>query len=181
MKIHLWVFRAVLFSAIAVVLGVFSQYPSYQAFPQDKAQVIVSFSLYGARAQPCRELTEKEMADLPANMRRPTICPRPRTPVLIEMKIDGEVALFEWLAPTGFAKDGPAQIFEKFQIPVGSHELTVAIRNTNRPEGYDMIERRTFNLGAREILVVDFREDKGIWFRTGSEDGQADGGRVGDS
>ena len=160
-----WIVRAVVFAVIAVALGVFSQWPSYQAFPQGKAEVIVSFSLYGARAQACRELSEKEMADLPANMRRPKICPRPRVPVLIDVNIDGEQVLHETLAPSGFAHDGAAQIYRKFQVPSGSHEFEVAIRNSKRSDGYDMVETRTFDLSDKEILVVDVREDKGIWFR----------------
>ena len=158
-------FCAGLLATVASALGVFSQWPTYRPLPPNKAVVVVSFSHVGTRAEPCRELNERELSDLPANMRRPKICPRRRIPVLVEVKANGEFLLRQTLPPSGFAGDGPAQIYEKFLIPSGEHIFEVAIRDSKRSKGFDFVSNKTIRLEDREVLVVDLRPDRGIWFR----------------
>ena len=47
--------QAVVYGAIAVLLGYFSTNPTYQHFPADKAQLVISFTHVGQRATPCRK------------------------------------------------------------------------------------------------------------------------------
>lgn len=153
--------QAVVYAAIAVLFGVFANGPGYTRLPADKAAVVLSFSHGAARKGGCRKLTAEEIAALPANMRRPLDCPRERLPVVVELLVDGEVLFQAELAPSGLSGDGPSQVYQRFLVDAGSHEITAKLRDSDRPEGYDYERSATLNLVPAQNFVIDFRADAG--------------------
>lgn len=161
--------QAAVYGVVAVILGYFSVAPAYRYFAAESAQVKISFA-YGAKPKGgCRRLTSAEIAELAPNMRRPTICPRERLPLLLEFELDGSKMISEWLPPTGVAGDGPSRVYRTFPVAAGRHHVIVRMRDTDRAEGFDYEREAVVELVPRQIFVIDFRADTGDFVFVGAE------------
>jgi len=67
--------------------------------------VRLSFSHGAKPSAPCRERTDEELAKLPPNMRVRLECPRERSPVRVEIEMDGKL-LYDNTGPAGGAING---------------------------------------------------------------------------
>jgi hypothetical protein len=144
------------FVAVVLVIGWFSARPPYARVPEDRALIKLSFAHGAEKKGECRKLSPEELAQLAPNMRRPTICPRERLPVDIELVIDGAVAYAERLPPTGLSGDGPSRTYARFIIPPGEHDIILRLRDTGRAEGFDYTTERQVTLAAGQNLAIDF-------------------------
>ncbi len=153
--------QGVLYALVAATLGYFSAAPSYTHFPPDQAMVRLSFTHGADRRGPCRQLTAEEMGQLAPNMRVPTVCPRERLPVHVELELDGALLYRAELPPTGLNSDGPSRAYEAFAVPPGRHTLTARLRDTDRSEGFDYDVSTEVDLVPGRHLVIDFRADIG--------------------
>ena len=162
--------QAVVYGAIAVLLGYFSTSPAFERFPADQAQLVLSFTHVGARATPCRKLTREEIAELAANMRRAESCERARLPLYVELSLGGEMLFSASLPPTGLSRDGAAQLHERFTVPPGRHDLRLGLRDSARATGFDYESELAIELSPGQNFVIDFHpEFGGFRFNTGGE------------
>lgn len=155
----------VLLFAVAAGAAALSDRPRARVLPDGMAALTVTFTHGAERVSECRRRTQEELARMPPNMRRPTECPRGRMPVLLELDVDGAPLLHASLPPTGLAGDGPSQIYRRFVIPAGEHEIAVRLRDTRRTAGFDHEMDRRVELAAGQNLVIDFRADAGFIIR----------------
>ncbi len=139
MKVFRYLGQAIFFAAIAIFIGYFSSRPPYVRVPPEDALIKLSFAHGAEKKGECRKLSPEELAKLAPNMRRPTICPRERLPVDIEVVIDGALAYADKLPPTGLSGDGPSRAYERFVVPAGEHHIILRLRDTGRKEGFDYI------------------------------------------
>lgn len=153
--------QAVLYGLVAVFLGYFSADPPYVHFPPDQAMIRLSFAHGAERRGECRQLTAEELQRLAPNMRVPTVCPRERLPVFVELELDGELLYRAELPPTGLNSDGPSRAYESFAVQPGRHTLAVRLRDTARTDGFDYDRVAEVELAPRQHLVIDFRADIG--------------------
>lgn len=151
--------QAVAYAATAGILGVFSIWPSMTPPRADAAYITVSFVHGGARAE-CRQRTAEELGRLAPNMRRPTECARERSPIRIEIVLDGSVLLRKSLAPAGLSKDGPSRLYERLTTAASSHELTLQLAD-NRDEGYNHKGAFKLLLAPGQNVLVDFMPERG--------------------
>ena len=153
--------QAVVYLAIAVLLGLFSRAPTYVHFPPDQAQIKFSIIHSAQRKEACRRRTAEEIAELAPNMRKPLDCPRERLPVWLEVTLDGEVLVEESLLPTGLSGDGPAKLYRGFTVSAEPHHLVIGMRDSARSEGFDYLFDGVVELAPEQKLVVDFRAETG--------------------
>ncbi|MFO1154243.1 MAG: hypothetical protein U1E42_11375 [Rhodospirillales bacterium] len=143
-------------AAVLVVIGWFSVRPPYARVAPDSALIKLSFAHGAEKKGECRKLSQEELAQMAPNMRRPTICPRERLPVDVEVVMDGAVVYADRLPPTGLAGDGPSRMYKRFVVPAGEHHLILSLRDTDRTEGFDHITERRVTLAAGQSLAIDF-------------------------
>jgi hypothetical protein len=158
--------QAALYAAFVAVIGYFSTAPRYVHLPPDEALIKLSFSHAGARKEPCHERTPEELAKLAPNMRAPTVCPRERVPVTVEVELDNS-PLFRVVAPpSGFAKDGASTVYRRVPVPAGTHRI--AARLSDIPGGeFNHRGDLTLDLAPGHVLVIDFDPAKGFVFLHG--------------
>ncbi len=84
--------QVVLYALFAATIGFFSSYPRYRHLAHDQALLKLSFSHPGQLVSECRRRTQEELAALPPNMRNPLDCPRERSPVTVQLALDGNIA-----------------------------------------------------------------------------------------
>ncbi len=153
--------QAVVYGAIAALLGYFSTNPAYRHFPADKAQLVLSFTHVGQRATPCRKLTREEIEALAANMRRAEVCERERLPLYVELALGDETLFSASLPPTGLSRDGAAHLHERFTVTPGRHVLRLGLRDSARASGFDYETEAVIELRPGQSFVVDFRPEFG--------------------
>lgn len=151
----------VIYLGTALLLGYFSNTPSYTHFPPDKAALRINIVHSASHREACRQLSAEEIANLAPNMRRPQICERARLPVRIEMTLDGELMVAAELPPTGLSGDGPSKLDRRFVLAPGNYRLELRMRDSARESGYDYELVREITLGPRDNLVIDFRPEAG--------------------
>lgn len=153
--------QILLYGLFAVLIGVFSRWPSYQALAPDRAVIKLSFIHHGKPVSDCVASTPAELAKLPPNMRAPMRCPRERSPVRVELDVDGKVIYRHLAAPSGLSRDGPSAVYHQLEVPAGSHLITVRLNDDARIPGFSHVREATVSLKPAQIMVIDFDAAKG--------------------
>jgi len=160
-KTFTWIGQVLLYAAFAAVIGVFSHWPSYQHLQQNQALIKLSFIHHGQRLQECQKISPEELAKLPPNMRAPLECPRERSPITVEVDVDGVAVLRRTAQPSGLSRDGAASMYQRIEVDAGTHRLDVRLRDSSRTDGFDFERNEILSLKPAQILVIDFNAEKG--------------------
>jgi hypothetical protein len=162
-----WLGQALCFLAFMAFVGVLSNSPSYRHLEADTATIKLSLRHAGQILGECRQRTTAELADLPANMRIAEICPRERSPLQLELLIDGVLVLSRMLPARGIHSDGRASAYERLSVPAGEIQLTVRLKDHIEAADFHYTASRRLNLGPGANLVIDFnvqaREFEFLW------------------
>jgi len=155
-----------LYAPLMVVLGYFSTEPRFSAVAPDQALVRVSFIHATQRKQACRERSADELAKLAPNMRAAQDCPRERSPLLVEIELDGKVVLQREVQPSGLRRDGNVAVYQRLALPAGRHRIVARLRD--RAEGaLNFAGEQTVELAGGGVLIIDFNAQRGGFvFRT---------------
>jgi len=151
-----WVGQFLLYGAFAGIIALFSGWPAYRQLDVNQALIKLSIVHEGQRVAPCRQLSAKELEALPPNMRAPSQCPRERSPLLVEVDVDGRLAQRQRARPSGLSRDGSASLYQRLPVRAGRHVVSVRLRDSARSEGFDYQGKAQVELVPGQILVVDF-------------------------
>lgn len=158
----LQVFNYTLFMAI---IWYFATAPSFTVLDENQAVITMAFSHAGKLRKACRRLSQEELNELAPNMRKLEDCPRERSPVVIEMKLDGEVLYSETLQPPGLFGDGGVDVYFSQKIPAGEHQFEIKMNDSVRDDRFSQILEQTVRIEASRILLVEFESDEGFIIR----------------
>jgi hypothetical protein len=156
-----WAGQALLYGLFALVIGVFSGWPDYHPLPPGQALIKVSFIHHGQRVADCRALTPAELAKLPPNMRAPMKCERERSPVTIEVDLDGTTVYRHVAAPTGLSHDGASAVYHRLQVAAGEHRIAARLKDSIAAGAATYTRDATVTLKPAQVLVIDFDAEKG--------------------
>lgn len=156
-----WLGQGLLYGLFALVIGVFSQWPPYHHLAADGALIKLSIVHTGVPIGDCRTLSPAELAALPPNMRAPQSCPRERSPVSVEVDIDGEPAVRVEALPSGLSRDGASAIYARLPVIAGERLIAVRLRDDVRAEGFTYTLERRVTLAPAQVLVIDFDTEQG--------------------
>jgi len=160
------ILQAVLYAAFAAVIGVFSSMPTYRQLDEDQALLKISFSQPGQLRSECRRRSREELQRMAPNMRQEMDCPRERSPLAVELSLDGAVLARESVLPAGIARDGPSTYYARFPVPAGDHRISVRIDDSVRVPGFSHAREETVRFEPGYVFVVDFDPARGgILFR----------------
>lgn len=152
--------QAVLYGAFALFVGYFSTAPTYDHLAPGEALVRLSFSHAAQRKEPCRERSPEELAKLAPNMRAKQVCPRARSPVTVEIELDGKPLYRIVAPPAGLTADGASTVYRRLVVPAGRHEIRA--RLSDNPQGeFNYVAERTIELAAGRVLLIDFNATAG--------------------
>jgi hypothetical protein len=155
-----WGAQGLLYGLFALAIGVFSTWPSYHPLPPDRAVLKVSFIHHAQRVAECRPYTPQELAKLPPNMRTPMKCERERSPVTIEVDVDGATVYRHEALPSGLSRDGASSVYHRLQGPAGQHRIAVRLRD-RAGTAFNHTREATVTLKPAQVLVIDFDAEKG--------------------
>lgn len=155
-----YLLQAVLYTLFMAVVWYLSTDPAYRPLEEGEAVVIVAFGHAGKTVKPCRERSAEELAALPPNMRIAKDCPRERSPIVVEVLLDGKIALQETFEAPGFSKDLGVEIFHRTNVPVGKHNVIARMNDDVNVEGFTHVVEEEIELTQGKILVVEYKPDK---------------------
>ena len=148
--------QAMAYAAFAGVIGYFSTSPAYVHFPADQALIRLSLRHAGQLKDKCRERSDAELAQLAPNMRLRMDCSRGRSPVRVQLEMDGKALYQETLQPSGLSRDGASTVYRRLPVSAGRHEF-VASLNDNGGAGDTYTSKTTLTLLPAQVLVIDFK------------------------
>jgi hypothetical protein len=150
------------YSLFMGVVWFFASGPSIRLIGADEAKLTIAFAHAGELREPCRMLSQEELNKLAPNMRKVDDCPRERSPVTIEAKLDGAVVYSASLPPPGLFGDGGVDVFFSEKIPAGEHQLDLQMNDSVRVEGFNHQFGQVVNIEPAQILLVEFNKKQGF-------------------
>jgi hypothetical protein len=153
--------QALLYALFAAGIGYFSLSPGYQYADAEKASVKVSFSHAASRVEDCVKLTPQEINDRARAGEPISECGRERLPVTLELEIDGVIVYRVDKEPSGLWNDGPAAVYERFDVEPGPHTITARLRDTAREAGWDYTHTEEAVLLPGRYFTITFRAETG--------------------
>jgi hypothetical protein len=160
-SIRRWAGQAVAYTLFAALIGYFSNAPAYQHLPPDEALIKLSLRHSGQLLGECRTLAPEELARLPPTMRAPKECPRERSPLTLELEVNGQTVLAEQVPPRGLHKDGMASMYRRLSVPAGEVMLKVRMKDHSAQSEFPYTAERTLDLAPAQVLVIDFDSQSG--------------------
>lgn len=153
--------QAISYLGFAVFVGYLSASPAHDYADAGMASIKLSLSHAADRVKPCVRLTPEQIAELAPNMRIAEQCERERLPLTVKLEIDSvEVALIE-APPSGLWSDGPASVYERFEVAPGEHSVTARLRDSNRGVGWDYTHTEQVTLEPGRYFTITFRAGTG--------------------
>jgi len=154
--------QAINYSVFMVVIWYFSTSPSYRQLGDDEAIVTISFPHAGEIKEPCRTRTAEELKALPPNMRAPMACSRERSPVIIELLLDGDPIYMHTAEAPGYFKDSSVDIYHTTKVSAGKHRLAMKMDDSVLKEGFEHVLEQDVDIVPGQILLIDFEVSKGF-------------------
>ena len=162
--------QAAAYAAFIGFVGLLAPGPTYQHLAPGLATIKLSLRHAGALVADCHERTVAELTALPPNMRAPQICPRERSPLQLELRLDDERVYAETLPPRGLRKDGRVSVYRRLSVLAGDVRVAVKLKDDVRADGFQFERTGTVTLTPAEVLVIDFDEQAGGFvFRTATK------------
>jgi hypothetical protein len=153
--------QATAYGVFVAVVGLLAPGPTYRHLAPELATIKLSLRHAGELVSDCRDRTAAELGQLPPNMRAPQICPRERSPLQLELRVDDEQVYAETLPPRGLRKDGRVSVYRRLSVPAGDVHLAVKLKDDVRAEGFQYERTGTVRLAPAQVLVIDFDEAAG--------------------
>ncbi|MCP3867351.1 MAG: hypothetical protein GY703_04480 [Gammaproteobacteria bacterium] len=139
----------------------FSFAPPYIRLNPDESMITLALSHSGERMEECRQLSPEEMAKLPPNMRISTDCPRERSPVTIDVQLDGNSVFKTMAEPPGLYKDQGVDIYHSIKVPAGTHKMVVEMNDNANKQGPTHTHKQDVTLDPAQLLVIQFKTSTG--------------------
>jgi len=152
--------QGVNYTVFMALVWYFSFSPPYRQLADDHAVVTLAFGHAAKRVAECKIFSPEELAKLAPNMRKPMDCPRERSPVTIEFRVNNELAVKEIYQAPGLYQDQSVDIYRNIKVPQGEHRLSVWMNDDVNIDGPTFQMERTVNLQPAQRLVVKFDANK---------------------
>ena len=151
--------QAVLFTAFAAFIAVFSDSPDHRVRAEGAAMVKLTMSYPPARKEACRKRSREELQKMPPNMRAPNQCSRQRWLARVTIRLDGDALHQQIVSPSGLSDDGPSVFYARFSVPAGQHTFSVRLEDMGGTRPAHELER-TVVLEEGVVFVVGFDENE---------------------
>ena len=153
--------QALLYALFALVVGYFSTSPRYHLLKEGEGLLRLSLQHPGKLLVECRQRSAEELAKMPPNMRKAEKCERERSPVSIEVDIDGKTVLAHTSPPSGLSRDGASTLYQRLNVSAGQHQIAVRFKDNQKSEQFTSQIDETVTLKPAQVLVIDYSTDKG--------------------
>ncbi len=153
-----WLSQAAFYAAFFLPLAYLTHAPPYRALPPDMAVLKVAIRHAGAIVGACTTPGAGKFDDRPINMRPTKICPRERSPLALQLILDGETLYRATVPASGLHNDQLASVYRRFNVPAGHHQLQVLMNDDVSITGYNWQMTKELDVRAAQVMVLSFKE-----------------------
>lgn len=148
--------QVVAWTALGLVVAAFADGPRFDPLPAGHGRLTLAVAHLSERREPCRQLSEAERQALPPTRRVSEVCERARSPVDIELTVNGQPLVRQTFKPSGLHEDGRIYSMKRWSLPAGDHDLAL----TMRPHSDAALRRARFalSLAGRTSAVIDVED-----------------------
>ena len=132
--------------------------PQHQHLPEGMAELKIAVRHAGATIGECTDVQAGVYTPLPGNKQRQQICPRERSPLQLELLMDGKPLYLATASPSGLHDDGVASIYRRFTVPAGRHKLQLRMNDDVAVEGYPWVLEQDVELQPAQVMVASFKD-----------------------
>ena len=150
--------QAVLYALFFLPIVYITQQPTYTHLEQDMAVLKVAVRHAGKIIGECTPLTGADYDKLPSNMKRPEICPRERSPLQLELLIDGQSLYRATVPASGLHNDGVSSMYQRFELPAGKHHLQLLMSDDSASRAPTWQLSQDIELVPAQVMVATFKE-----------------------
>jgi hypothetical protein len=152
-----YIAQAVLYALFFVPLVYLTHAPAHQHQQADMAVLKVAVRHAGKIVGECTALSGEEYAKLAANMKRPEVCPRERSPLQLELRLDGKTLYRDTILASGMHSDGVSSMYKRFVVPSGSYRLQLLMNDDVAVNGNTWELEQDIELLPAQVMVASFK------------------------
>lgn len=154
--------QALNYTLFMAMIWYLSSAPSFEHLGKDEAVVTLTFAHVGQHTEPCHKLSQEELNKLPPNMRKLEECGRERSPVTVEVQMDGQPIFSKKAEAPGLYNDGSINIFMTETVSAGPHQFSVKMNDSIHVEGFNFNYEQSVELEPAQLLVIGFNTSEGF-------------------
>jgi len=150
--------QAVLYALFFLPLVYFSHAPGYPVLGEDLAVLKVAVRHAGKTVGECTSAAASGHGMRPSSMTQTIqVCPRERSPLLLELILDGETIYRVNVPASGLHRDGISSVYHRFNVPTGPHHLLLRMNDDAAIEGFTWQFEQDIELRASQVMVASFK------------------------
>lgn len=149
--------QALAYGIFFVPLAYLTQQPTYQHMAADMAVLKIAIRHAGEIVGECETVGNAGTTGRPINMQLPEICPRERSPLALEVQVDGRPLYRSTIPASGLHNDGVSSMYQRFTIPSGSHHIRLLMNDDAAQQGYNWELERELELQPAQVVVASFK------------------------
>ena len=150
--------QALLYALFFVPLVYITHLPKHTHLEADMAVLKIAVRHAGKTVGECRAIEGAEYANLASNMKRQEVCPRERSPLRLELILDGESLYRASVPASGLHSDGVSSMYRRFTIPAGKHHLQLLMNDDVAVEDHIWRLEQDIELQPAQVMVASFKE-----------------------
>jgi hypothetical protein len=151
--------QALLYALFFVPLAYLSHMPIHRHLADDMAVLKIAVRHPGAIVGACTSIAGAGHGMRPSAMQQNTeICPRERSPLQLELILDGKTLYRATVPATGLHNDGISSMYQQFKVPAGSHHLQLRMNDDVAADGYTWQFEQDIQLQPAQVMVASFKE-----------------------
>lgn len=150
--------QALLYALFFLPLVYITHQPQHRHLDEGMAVLKVAVRHAGAIIGECTPITGAGTASRGSNLHLAEICPRERSPLKIELLLDGETLYRATVPASGLHNDGVASMYQRFNVPTGKHHLELLLNDDVAAQGHTWRLEKYIELQAAQVMVATFKE-----------------------
>jgi hypothetical protein len=149
--------QAILYGLFFLPLAYCTSQPDYQRQDPALATLKIAVRHAGEVVGECVAISGPEYEKMAANMHRPEVCPRERSPLRLLLSLDDETLYEEVALASGLHSDGVSSIYRRFTVPAGLYRLRMQMNDDVELDDYNWQFEKDIELAPRQVMVVSFK------------------------
>ena len=151
--------QAVLYALFFLPLVYFSDSPDYRNMEEGISVLKLAVRHPGALIGECTSVAASGHGMRPSSMTQNVeVCPRERSPLQLELKLDGQILYSATVPPSGLHSDGISSMYRQFEIPAGSHHLQIKMNDDVKVDGPTWQMEQAIDLQPAQVMVASVKE-----------------------
>lgn len=150
--------QALMYALFFLPLVYLTHQPQHRHVAEGMAVLKVAVRHAGAIIGECTPIAGAGTASRGSNLQQVEICPRERSPLEIQVLLNGETLYQDTVAGSGLHSDGVASMYQRFVVPSGKHHLELLLNDDVVAQGNTWRLEQDIELQPAQVMVATFKE-----------------------